>query len=183
MIQFQVQFEAWLRTFTTLADFMQTRWAWPAVESIHFVGLTLLFGSIAVWDLRLMGFLRDMPAAAFHKLVPFATIGFAINLASGSLFLVTFPDQYVYNVAFHLKMLCLILAGANVMVFYLTSFRRMAALGPGDQPPALGRLAGAVSLGLWMIVIVCGRMITFFRPIQGCSASDVTTLLANCVVR
>ncbi len=183
MIQFQVQFEAWLRTFTTLADFMQTRWAWPAVESVHFVGLTLLFGSIAVWDLRLMGFLRDMPAAAFHKLVPFATIGFAINFVSGSLFLVTFPDQYVYNAAFHLKMLCLILAGANVMVFYVTSFRRMAALGPGDQPPALGRLAGAVSLGLWMIVIVCGRMITFFRPIQGCSASDVTTLLANCVVR
>lgn len=183
MIQFQVQFEAWLRTFTTLADFMQTRWAWPVVESVHFVGLTLLFGSIAVWDFRLMGFLRDMPAAAFHKLVPFATIGFAINLVSGSLFLVTFPDQYVYNAAFHLKMLCLILAGANVMVFYVTSFRRMAALGPGDQPPALGRLAGAVSLGLWMIVIVCGRMITFFRPIQGCSASDVTTLLADCVVR
>jgi hypothetical protein len=183
MIPFQVQFEAWLRGFTAVGAFMQTQWAWPAIESAHFIGLTLLFGSIAAWDLRLVGALKEVPVAAFHKLVPFAVLGFAINVVSGSMFLVTFPEQYVYNTAFQLKMLCLILAGLNVMVFYLTSFRRIATAEPGQQPPLLGRLSGAVSLGLWITVIVCGRMITFFRPTGRCSAAEVISVLADCVVR
>ena len=90
MIPFQVQFEAWLRSFPSVAAFMQTPWAWPAVESAHFIGLTLLFGSIAAWDLRLVGLLKEVPVSAFHKLVPFAALGFAINVASGSMFLVIF---------------------------------------------------------------------------------------------
>jgi len=60
MIPFQVQFEAWLRSFTGLAAFMQMKWSWPAMESAHFIGLTLLFGSIAAWDLRLVGALKEI---------------------------------------------------------------------------------------------------------------------------
>ena len=183
MIPFQVQFEAWLRSFTGLAAFMQTKWAWPAMESAHFIGLTLLFGSIAAWDLRLVGALKEVPVSAFHKLVPFAIVGFAINVTSGFLFLVTFPEQYVYNTAFQLKVLCLMLAGLNLMVFYLTSFRRIATSGPGQQAPLAGRLSGSVSIGLWVTVIVCGRMITFFRPAEHCRAADVVSFLADCVVR
>jgi len=183
MIAFQVQFEAWLRGFTTIADFMQMRWAWPALESAHFIGLTLLFGSIAAWDLRLVGAVKEVPISAFHRLVPFAVLGFAINVTSGFMFLVTFPEQYVYNPAFQLKVLCLMLAGLNVMLFYLTSFRSIATSGSGQQPPLLGRLSGAVSLGLWVTVIVCGRMITFYRPAQDCHAADVVSFLADCVVR
>ena len=183
MIPFQVQLETWLRGFTSVAAFMQMDWAWPAIESVHFIGLTLLFGSIAAWDLRLVGVLKEVPVAAFHKLVPFAVLGFAINAASGCLFLMTFPDQYVYNTAFQLKMVCLVLAGLNVLLFYVTSFRRITTALPGQQPPLVGRLAGAVSLGLWVTVIICGRMITFFRPARHCSPAEVVTLLADCVVR
>lgn len=183
MIAFQVQLEAWLRSFTGIAAVMHTTWAWPAVESVHFVGLTLLFGSIAAWDLRLVGLLKEVPVAAFHRLVPLAVTGFAINVVSGSMFLVAFPDQYVYNPAFQLKVLCLMLAGLNVILFYATSFRRIAALAPGRQPPVLARLSGAVSLSLWVTVIICGRMITFFRPASACSAAEVVSLLADCVVR
>jgi hypothetical protein len=183
MIHFQVQLEAWLRSFTSVGAFMQTKWAWPAAESAHFIGLTLLFGSIAAWDLRLVGFLKEVPVAAFHKLVPFAVLGFAINATTGSLFLMTFPDQYVYNTAFQFKVLCLMLAGLNVMVFYLTTFSRISTLESGQQAPLLGRLSGAVSLGLWVTVIVCGRMITFYRPSDNCHAADVLSLLADCIVR
>ena len=69
------------------------------------------------------------------------------------------------------------------MLFYLTNFRRIATSGPGQQLPWLGRLAGAVSLGLWITVIICGRMITFFRPYRQCSAAEVVTFLADCIVR
>jgi len=183
MIAFQVAFEAWLKGFTGIAAFMQMRWSWPFVESAHFVGLTLLFGSIAAWDLRLVGALKDVPVAAFHKLVPFAMAGFAINATTGFLFLATFPDQYVYNSAFQLKVLCLLLAGVNVVVFYLTTFRRMATSAAGEQLPPIGRLCGAVSIGLWLTVIVCGRMITFFRPAMDCHVDQVASFIADCVVR
>ena len=146
------------------------------------LGLTLLFGWIAAWDVRRIGVVKEVPIVAFHRLVPFAILGFAINAASGFMFLVTYPDQYVYNPAFHLKVLCLILAGLNVMVFYLTSFRRIESLGAGQQPPLSGRLAGALSLALWITVIICGRMITFFRPAV-CAASDAAGFVAECIVR
>ena len=178
--------QLWIEQFvwqaTPVRMFMQTSWGCPAIESLHFIGLTLLFGSIAAWDLRLIGVLKEVPVIAFHRLVPFAIAGFAINVATGFLFLVTFPDQYVYNPAFHLKVLCLMLAGLNVMVFYLTSFRQIASLGPGQQPPLIGRLGGALSLSLWITVIICGRMITFFRPAV-CGAGKAVGFLAECIVR
>src|SRR5688572_27530433 len=104
MIPLQVQLEALLASFPQVAAFMRLSWSWPFVESAHFIGLTLLFGSIAAWDLRLFGMLKEIPVIAFHRLVPFAVIGFGINITTGTLFLMTYPDQYIYNPAFHLKM-------------------------------------------------------------------------------
>ena len=182
MIPVQVRLEAVLASFTRVEALMEMNNAWPVVESVHFIGLTLLLGSIAAWDLRLLGVMKEVPVAAFHRLVPFAILGFGINAASGSLFLMTDPDQYVYNSAFHLKVLCIALAGVNVAVFYVTTFRRVHALGFGAQPPLLARVSGAVSLVLWVTVIVCGRMITFYRP-GPCPPDQTLGLLANCFVR
>jgi hypothetical protein len=182
MSPFQVELESALRSFTQVAALMRTNWGWPIAESIHFVGLTLLFGSIAAWDLRLIGLAKHVPIAAFHRLIPFAILGFAINAGSGSFFLMTEPDQYVYNPAFQLKMLCVVLAGINVGLFYLTMFRRVNRLGPGVQGPVLARLNGLVSLVLWTTVIVCGRMITFYRPAR-CRPGAVIGFLADCIVR
>jgi len=182
MIPFQVRLEAALASCTQVAALMQMSWAWPIAESIHFVGRTLLFGSIVAWDLRLLGLAKQVPIAAFHRLIPFAILGFAINAASGTFFLMTDPDQYVYNPAFHLKMLCVILAGANVVLFYLTMYRRVNRLGPGAQGPVLARLSGAMSLVLWVTVIICGRMITFYRP-NMCRPGDAVGFIADCIVR
>jgi hypothetical protein len=182
LIPFQVQLEAALAN-PQVEVLMEMNWAWPIAESIHFVGLTLLFGSIAAWDLRLLGFARQAPIEAFHRLVPFAVLGFVINATSGAFFLMADPDQYVYNPAFHLKMFCVLLAGVNAVLFYLAMFRRVKGLGPGAPEPALARLSGAVSLVLWITVIVCGRMITFYRPYGVCRSGDVVGFLADCIVR
>ena len=182
MSAFQVQLEVLLDSFTNVADFMQLHWSWPAAESIHFIGLTLLMGSIGAWDLRLLGFMADVPVTAFHRLVPFAVLGFVINAATGAMFLMTFPNQYVYNAAFHLKLLGLLLAGANVLFFYLVVFRRLRDVAPGASPPALARLSGGISLCLWITEIVCGRMITFFRPAI-CDPDGPVAFIADCIVR
>jgi hypothetical protein len=152
------------------------------MESAHFIGLTLLFGSIAVWDLRLLGMAKRVPIAAFHRLVPFAVLGFAINLASGLMFLMTEPNQYIYNPAFHFKMLFIGLAGLNVLVFYLTVFRRASALDAGAAALHVGRLSGGLSLALWTGVIICGRLITFYRPAD-CKPGQAIGFIADCILR
>jgi hypothetical protein len=132
-------FQLWLHDTlvrgTSAAAFLRTDWGWPTVESAHFIGLTLLFGAIAVWDLRLLGMGKRIPITAFHRLVPFAVVGFAINAVSGSMFLMTEPNQYLYNPAFHVKVLLFLLAGLNVLVFYAFVFRRVGRLAPGVDGP------------------------------------------------
>jgi hypothetical protein len=146
------------------------------------VGLTLLFGSIAVWDLRLLGMAGGVPIAAFHRLVPFSVLGFAMNAASGSMFLMTEPDQYIYNPSFHFKLLFLTLAGLNIVVFYALFFRRVRTLEGSTRAPAALKVIGAVSLGCWMAVIICGRLITFYRPTR-CMPGEAVAFIATCIVR
>jgi hypothetical protein len=182
MAGFQVWLEHSLASVTPVATFMRTAWGWPTIESVHFIGLTLLFGSIAVWDLRLLGMAKGVPLTAFHRLVPFAVAGFAINAASGSMFLMTEPDQYLYNPAFHFKVLLLGLAGLNVLVFYATALWRYREIVPGADAPRFVKLSGAVSLLCWTGVIICGRLITFYRP-DACDPGEPLAFIAACIPR
>jgi hypothetical protein len=182
MSEWQLWLERLLLTAEPVAEFMRTAWGWPSMESVHFVGLTMLFGSIAVWDLRLLGMASSVPIVAFHRLVPFSVLGFALNAASGSTFLMTEPNQYIYNPAFHFKLLFMTLAGVNIMMFYMLFFRRVCALGGGARGPAALRIIGAVSLLSWTAVIVCGRLITFYRPTR-CIPDQAVGFIATCIVR
>lgn len=179
---FQFWFEHTITRVTPVRLFMQTAWGWPAVESVHFIGLTLLFGCIVVWDLRLLGMASRVPLSAFHRLVPFAVLGFAINVASGSMFLMAEANQYVYNRAFQFKLLFLALAGLNVLIFYVAMFRRLNVPGPEAALPRGVKISGALSLAFWTAVIICGRLITFYRPAR-CTADRAIGFIADCIIR
>jgi hypothetical protein len=156
-------FLLWLKS-TTIAEIMHTAWAWPIAESFHFLGLSLLIGTIGLFDLRLIGIFKKIPLPALHRLIPWGILGFFINILSGISFFITEPDQYLYNPSFQLKMLFITLAGINVFLFYTTMFREVKTCGPGDQAPWPARIMGGASLVLWIGVMSCGRLITFFRP-------------------
>jgi cytochrome bd-type quinol oxidase subunit 1 len=147
----------------SIRTFMQTAWGWPAAESVHFIGLSLLVGTIFLFDLRLLGMAKRIPIGALHRLVPWGLLGFGISAASGMLFLIAEPDQYVYNPAFQLKVLFMIVAGFNATAFYLTSYRRSIRRGEGVAPRS-AQIIAIVSLCLWISVIVAGRLLTFYRP-------------------
>ena len=178
----QIWLHRHLLSATTVAALMRTDWGWPIAESIHFIGLTLLFGTIAVWDLRLLGLLKRVSIVEIHRLVPFAVLGFAINATSGSTFLMTEPNQYLYNPAFQFKLLLVAIAGVNVLVFYATVFRRLGALAPGVEAPRIVKMFGAVSLMCWTGVIVCGRLITFYRP-GLCGPGEAIAFVIECIPR
>jgi len=153
----------WLST-TTLATYMNGRWEWPIAESLHFIGLSLLIGTIGLFDLRLMGLAKQIPISALHRLIPWGIGGYVINILTGICFLTAAADQYMYNPSFQLKILSMMIAGANVVFFYSTMFTKVKALGPGENAPWPARIVGGVSLTCWLCVIMFGRGLTFFRP-------------------
>jgi hypothetical protein len=144
-------------------DFMNTAYGWPAVESLHFVALATLLGTVGLFDLRVLGVAKAIPMPALHRLVPFGLAAFAANIVTGSMFFISAPDQYMFNPAFRLKLACVAIAGLNVLVFY-SVFARGVPDGPGARASPAVKVVAAISLLAWVGVIVFGRLITYFRP-------------------
>jgi uncharacterized membrane protein len=161
-------FQLWLIDTLSRVDsvsaLMRTQWAWPVCESLHFAGLSMLFGTIGMFDLRLLGVAKQVPIAALHRLVPWGVGGYLLNVATGAMFLMTEPDQYILNPAFHFKMLFMTLAGLNVLTFYVTMFRGVKTVTAGGEAPRAAKMVAAASLLLWIGVTIGGRLLTFYRP-------------------
>jgi hypothetical protein len=189
MAPFQVWLVSLLGQESPIATFMRTAWGWPMMESLHFMSLSLLVGPIAVFDLRLLGVGSRMPMAAARRLVNWGLAGFALSILTGLTFLLTEPDQYIYNPAFHLKVLFIAIAGANAGLFAILPFGRQLARHrgfaatagklPNRAVPVSARVIAAISLTLWVSVIVAGRLITFYRP--GDCRPGETPLILTCI--
>jgi hypothetical protein len=149
---------------TGIFAFMNTRWGWPAIESLHFIGLASLLGTVGLLDLRILGVGRGVSMASLHRLVPFGIAAFALSFVTGSMFFVTMPDQYLFNPAFQLKLSFMAIAGVNTAAFYLIAARGVDAAGPDAVAPLPAKIVAAISLICWTAVIVLGRVITIYRP-------------------
>ena len=141
----------------------QSLWLYPLVEVAHILGFALLLGSIAAFDLRLMGVRAPLlPAAALARLLlPVSVAGFALAVPTGLLLFTTEATALAGNPAFLAKMALAALALANIAVFHGCAGRRMAAWSLDVKPPRAARLAGALSLALWVAVLASGRLIAY----------------------
>jgi len=149
---------------TGIYAFMNSPWGWPIIESIHFLGLSLLIGTIGVFDLRMLGIGRGVAYADLLKLVSIGIIGYGLNVITGTMFLVSAPDQYVFNPAFQLKLLFMLIAGLNVIWFYRATLAEVRATTANLAVSQRAKAIGIISLLCWTLIIVCGRLITYFRP-------------------
>jgi uncharacterized membrane protein len=134
-------------------------WVWATCETLHFVGLCLLFGIASFVDLRMLGMMKSISFNALHRLLPWAVLGFGINLITGMFFFVAASDQYTTNTVFHWKLVLMMLAGLNVL--YFTIFDEPWELGPGDDAPPVAKFVAATAFALVIGVIFCGRMLPF----------------------
>lgn len=139
---------------------ISSAWIWPTLESFHFLGLCLLFGSLLFVDLRVLGFAGKAPIKEMHGYVPFAVAGFAINLITGLLFVFGDPFRYFPNIAFQAKMIVIFLAGLNLLYFELMVHPKIKA---NETIGSDAKIAAALSLLFWAFVIVAGRMIPYFE--------------------
>ena len=156
--------EVWVRSTDLHLFVIRNWWVWPACETIHYLGLSLLLGTVGLYDLRVLGLAKAVPPSALHRLIPIGIGGYIANLCTGIVFFFGFPDQYAYNSAFHLKLAFMALAGINVAVFYSTAFREVNVMGAGADAPLRSKIITGISLASWTCVLICGRLLTFFRP-------------------
>lgn len=155
----------WLESSWLNAVVTAIPWGFPIAEALHFVGLAILIGALALIDLRMLGFARGMPVKAFHQLLPWAWYGFALNAITGIYFFLTQPSFYYPNVAFRVKLILIALAGANALWFELSVKRKLDSWSDDADLPSQAKLMASSSLVLWVAVICFGRFIMYWPPI------------------
>jgi uncharacterized membrane protein len=150
---------AWLRTQWVIAIVNDTSWVWPASEAVHFVGLGLSFGVVLLLNLRVLGLMKSLAYTDVHRMLPWGMVGFAMNLATGMMFFISVPAQYTTNPSFQLKMILLVLLGANLL--YFTSCDDAWRVGRGEDAPRTAKAFAAFTIVLWVGVVYFGRMLPF----------------------
>jgi len=135
----------------------------PFLESLHVVGLTMVFGTIAILDLRMLGVasVQRPVARVAIDVEKWAWWAFGLTLITGALMFITNAGVYYHNTFFRLKMAMLVLAGLNVLIFDLTARKTLQQWNSDVKAPFAGRAAATVSLVLWIAIIFLGRWIGF----------------------
>jgi PDZ domain-containing protein len=134
-------------------------WVWPTCETLHFVGLCMLFTVVVIVDLRMLGMIRSVPYSAVYQLLPIGMLGFGINLVTGILFFLGVPSQYVHNPVFYWKMVFVVVGGFNILYFMLVD--EAWSVGPGEDAPFSAKIAAASAIFIWAAVLFCGHMLPF----------------------
>ena len=138
----------------------------PCIESVHVLAICLVVGSIAVVDLRLLGFASvDRPVGRLMRSILPITVGaFGLAVAAGSLLFISHASKYLENRFFIAKITLIALAGVNMAVFHLIGARNLDQWENDALPPLFARVAGGLSLFLWVSIVACGRWIGFTMP-------------------
>ena len=173
---------AWLKSLegTGLASGIRdSLYLFPFLEAVHVMALSVVFGTIMIVDLRLLGF------ASTHR--PFARMSsellritwgaFAVAAVTGTLMFMTNARVYAGNTSFRIKMVLLLLAGLNMASFHLTAGRSVARWGKERSAPRIGRTTAALSLSLWVAIIFAGRVIGFTT--RGAQAQEAAAPAGN----
>ena len=138
--------------------------AYSIIESTHVWSLCLFFGLTVMFDLRLLGWtMRSVPVSEFsRRLLPWTIAGFVVMVISGTLLFYAIPVRSYQNIFFRFKMILMLLAGLNVWIFHARIYPKVATPAfDAAISPRSARIAGALSLALWIGVVVSGRMIAY----------------------
>jgi len=140
-----------------------SEWLFPVIETAHVLALALVFGSVAMVDLRLVGIASRSTSVQqlSREVLPWTWTAFVCAAIFGTLMFISKAETYFHNFEFRMKFLAMFLAGLNMLVFQFGAFRRVASWDLRQPPPPAARVAGGLSLLLWILVIFYGRWVGF----------------------
>lgn len=147
----------------------------PIIDAIHVMAIATVFGTIAIVDLRLLGYPNAERAFSrlHHELLRWTWGAFGIAAVTGVLLFMVNAITYYNNTAFRLKLVVIVLAGINMAVFELVTAKSVASWDRGVPTPAAARVAGALSIVLWVTVVFLGRWIGFTKGYDFSIPEDV----------
>ena len=157
----------WIYTTHLSTAIRESVWVFHIIESVHVLGITVLVGTIAVFDLRLLGVImkREPASRIARQVLPWTWAGFALMFVTGLLLSIAEAATNYYNLAFRIKLILLILVGLNPLIFHVSVFRSVSDWDTSAVTPFRARAAAICSLLLWSGIIVAGRMIAYLeRP-------------------
>jgi hypothetical protein len=141
-------------------------WYLPLWKTLHVAGMALLMGVVGVVDLRIFGVAKGVPLGPLQRLMPWAAAGFVVSLVSGAVLVRVNPQLYLgipVNLAFYTKMLGLVLAGLNDILYFATGLKRdVDGVVAGEAASTSAKIVAGVSLALWIGVIYLGVTLPFF---------------------
>jgi len=175
----------WLASTSGSIALHESLYMYPLVESVHVWTLALFFGMVAVLDLRLMGVaLREIPVSQLsERLLPWTLAGFVVMIVTGGLLFYAIPVRTYQSVWFRGKMLLMLAAGVNVLLFHTGVHRRLAEWDLSRVMPRKAWIAGLASLVLWSGIIVSGRFIAYnWFDCDRQPQPALVNFLAGCVV-
>jgi hypothetical protein len=158
-----VAFCKWLEQTPVGAAVRDSLWLFPAIETLHLLGMAALVGTIVVFDLRLLGWTmrRERVSQLAGRLFPWSWAGFAVQLVTGAILFSSEAVKVYPNPAFRVKLLLIFLAGLHALIFHWTVYRDVATWDDTGVLPAGAKVAGFVSILLWVGVVAAGRFIGF----------------------
>jgi hypothetical protein len=152
----------WLETTEFAAAMREWLWLYPLVEILHIFGFTILVGSAALFDLRLLGVSPFVSVGALaNHLLPWARRSLLLIVPTGAMMFVAHATEMAANPAFQLKLALIALAGVNAAVFHRAIFRKVADWESQSSTPKAAKFAAILSLLLWAGVITCGRLLAY----------------------
>jgi|HubBroStandDraft_1064217.scaffolds.fasta_scaffold96780_3 hypothetical protein len=140
----------------------ESDWMFPTIETVHVFALVLVVGTIMTVDLRLLGVAnKERPfSQVAAEMLPWTWTAFAIAALAGMLMFSSKALIYYGDIPFRLKMVCLLLAGINMVMFHWLGTRHLEAWDRG-RPPRAAKFAGGASLLLWTTIVAAGRWVGF----------------------
>ena len=153
----------WIEATPLAVAITESEWMFPTIETIHVLALTLVVGSIAMLDLRLLGVSnRSMGVMQLtEETLPWTWGAFVVAAITGTLMFMSAATKYYHNVPFRIKIVLLALAGINMAVFHVSAFRAVHSWNMAFPAPVAARAAASLSLLFWIGVVVAGRWIGF----------------------
>ena len=153
-----------IQDWAPVADLRNSRWTYASVNTAHIVGFAILFGAILPMDLRLMGWWRSVPIATFaHVLIPVSVAGLILAIIAGLMLFSIRAVQYAETTLFQFKMALVLCAVLNALLVRRAAQWELMQTVVNAMPPLRLQAAGALSIGLWLAVITCGRMLAFLE--------------------
>jgi hypothetical protein len=140
----------------------------PLIESLHVVSICLVVGSIFAVDLRLLGLASTDRSVSrvTNGILPLTWTAFAVAVVSGSLLFISNATKYLGNDYFDAKILLICAAGLNMAMFHALTAKDLPRWENDTRLPLPARLAGGLSILLWIAVVACGRWIGFTMEVR-----------------